>query len=456
MPENAIHARNLVSAVSPGFTTPERLDPYWDHIWSAGSTLTWRSHDSATAQVIAGLGGLPAAHRISEAEAWARLESPKSRNSLLRFLATIQMFRTSTGEQVEALSGARGAANVLSGLVAAAFRVGLIELGSPAAGLTRSETSNRGTLYRPTTSKAIDRITNRLTYPEWVSLTGGIAWDRGGQFDRHNVLATELGLRLAEYCDVGTVLGEKLSTVDLLAGSGIGFGQLKGDTKSADLTVVRPDGLRIAVEITATLGASFEKKVERWARLLNERPMDDSGLSVVFVIAPPHGASANSVRADTYKVIASVVRRFPGTVRESIDTRIAVASWTDWFPERHMIEPGFFSMAVTMPSGMSDGKMIWKETELLNTSTYPFIPSRPELNAILENAHLLWGTPVWLRDHRRAPSLIPTIMRHAGVGTIPIPYSKTLRDVAPGGHVLGKGKGAVGDTKMPKRLLPYM
>ena len=450
------HSIDLLSPAASGLTTPERLDPYWDRIWANGSTVTWRSYESAEAQVIAGLGALPSAHRIAEADAWRQLESPQTRKALLRFLSVLGTWRTMTAEQAETLSGSRGTSKVLSGLIAAAFRAGILELGSPAAGLIRESTSNRGILYRPSNSKAVQRILDNLTYPEWVSLTGGQKWDQGGQFDRHNVLATELGLRVAEYCDVATVVGEKLSTIDLLAGSGIGWGPLTGDTRSADLTIVRPDGLKIAVEITASTSANFSRKVERWARLLNDRPMDESGLAVVFVIAPPHGASATAVRTETYKTIAAVARRFPGTVRESIASRIGVANWTTWFPERHLVSTSFFPLSVDMPAEMVNGAMTWQQAEMLNPKTYRYSPNHLGLTAILDNMHLLWGTPVWLRDHRRAPSLIPTIMERSGVSAVPIPYSKTLRDVTPGGHVPGKGKGAVGDTKMPKRLLPYM
>ena len=452
-----LHTLDLLSPAASGFTTPERLDPYWDRIWANGSTVTWRSYDSAEAQVIAGLGGLPSAHRISEADAWRQLDSRQTRKALLRFLAVLGAWRTMTGEQAEALSGSRGTSKTQSGLIAAAFRAGILELGSSAAGLIRGSTSSRGTLYRPSNSKAVQRILDSLTYPEWVSLTGGQEWNQGGQFDRHNVLATELGLRVGEYCDVATVLGEQLSTIDLLGGSGIGWEPLRGDTRSADLTIVRPDGLRIAVEITASTSANFSRKVERWARLLNDRPMDESGLAVVFVIAPPQGMSANAVRTETYKTIAAVARRFPGTVRESISSRIGVANWNNWFPERHHVSTSFFPLTVDMPAGMVKGVMTWQQTEMLNPKAYRYSPRHRELVAILDNMHLLWSAPIWLRDHSRAPSLIPAILERSGGSATPIPFAKTVRDVVtPGGHVPGKGKGAVCDTKMPRRLLPYM
>ena len=452
-PLEAFNAADLLSPIESGFSTPERLDPYWDQLWTSGSSVNWTSYESAERHMTAGLGNLPQAMLMTEEEAWEKLLSPYTFPQLLRFLAVIGSWRTVSGEQVEALSGCVGSSNVLSRLMAAAFRVGLIDFGSASSGLKRSATSNRGVLYRPTNSKAIERIFETLTYPEWVSMTGGLSWERGGQFDRHNILSTELGLRAAEYCDVSTLLGEKFSTADLLAGSGIGWETLKGDTKSADLTVVRTDGLKIAIEVTASLGANFTRKVEKWAELLNDRPMNESGLSVVFLIAPPHGTNANTVRSETYKAVSAVVRRYPGTARESIASRIGVASWTEWFPERHMIAPRFLTMTVDRPSGMETGEMTWTETELLSSS-YAYTPKHAGLTAILDNAHLLWSAPLWLRDFRKAPSLVPTIMAHMEITDIP--YSKPKRSGRAAGHQPGKAKGAVKDTKMPKRLLPYM
>ena len=81
----------------------------------------------------------------------------------------------------------------------------------------------RTAVYRPSNTTVFDkRVAPHLTFPEWVSVTGGQPWSSASQFDRHNLLAAELGLRLFEYADIGTVLGEKLSSIELLAGSGLG------------------------------------------------------------------------------------------------------------------------------------------------------------------------------------------------------------------------------------------
>ena len=63
-------------------------------------------------------------------------------------------------------------------------------------------------MYRPAHTKVFDTVLSpRLTFPEWVAVTGGQPWSSASQFDRHNLLAAELGLRLLEYADVGDRAG---------------------------------------------------------------------------------------------------------------------------------------------------------------------------------------------------------------------------------------------------------
>jgi hypothetical protein len=89
-------------------------------------------------------------------------------------------------------------------------------------------------LHRPV-DNGLDPISDVLVYADWVAVTGGYPWTRGHQQDRHNLLATELGMRIAELGDVGAVLGESLSRHDLLSP------RFAGDTanRCADLAVLQ-------------------------------------------------------------------------------------------------------------------------------------------------------------------------------------------------------------------------
>lgn len=446
----AFHADFLSSSASPGLQAHERLDPFWDRLWDSGSSLTWRSWTSMTAQADAGLGSVPTAHQLSEPEAWEVLTSPRRFKEVLRLLACLHTFRTMTAEQAAAASGCPAAAKVRSPIISALFRLEVIEIGSAAAGLTRTHATDRAVMYRLGRGKAVDRLIGDLTWVEWLSITGGQPWRPGGQYDRHNALATELGLRIAEYTDVAAVLGESLSTIDLLAGSGIGSQSLSGDTRSADLCIVRSDGLKIAVEVTASTGHTFTSKVERWAKLLNDVPLSRSGLVVLFLTAPAAGGPPGALVGTVRKEVARVVRRYPGTASETIGQKIFVATWPQWNPGRHLLTDSLVTMTADAAAGMRDGAMTWKPVEILNQRALPYQPATAGLTAILDNCHLLWGMPHWLRDHHQAPDMTPLVV------PADIPYARPARPGRTKGHEPGTPKGAVGRTTVPKRLLPYM
>nr|WP_249336228.1 hypothetical protein [Sinomonas gamaensis] len=223
---------------------------------------------------------------------------------------------------------------------------------------------SRGAIYRPSTTGAFEKhIVPTLTWPEWVAVTAGYPWSGGSQFDRHNILAAELALRAAEYLpEVGAVLGEKLSTMDLYAGSGLGKEWPATDNRRADGTLVRNDGLRIAIEVTATASAALEKKVRRWAELLRERPLETSGLVVVFVAAPhpdrPKGTGSDPVHG-LYRRIAKVLSAFPRTGADSPAARIGVVSWDEWFPARHELSEDFFTLAADFALADGAGRERW-------------------------------------------------------------------------------------------------
>src|SRR5699024_12495167 len=111
-----------------------------------------------------------------------------------------------------------------------------------------------------------------LTFAEHVAVTGGQGWDSAHRFDRHNVLTTELALRVAEFCDVATVLGEKqMGLPALLDAAEINPAQ-EDLGRKLDAGLVRRDGLLIAIETTASVGESFRRKVTKWAQSLQRHP----------------------------------------------------------------------------------------------------------------------------------------------------------------------------------------
>ena len=410
--------------VTARFGASDRLDPYWDGMWSNGTSATWLSNELAQRHIRSGLGVLPAHMLMTPERAAQILRSAKSRGVRLSALGAVDQWRTMSGEQLAAVTGWPQLASTRSNVLLAAFTAGVLDFGEFATPLRRGKALDRARLVRPSKSQAFDEtILPTLTQQERVSVTAGYPWDFRRQYDRHNLLSTELGLRVAEFCEVGTVLGEKLSTADLLTWSGLGRTGKCPDHGAADLTVVRSDGLRVAVELTASSGQDFAAKVRRWARLLSSNSLASSGVVILFVEAAPpgtavHTSSRQHLFAQVTKQIARVVTEFPGTAGDRVAARIGVARWEDWFPASHQATRGFVSMDAVRPTGPPGAR--WEPVSLLDPFDMVFEPHRPEaMTAVVGNASMLLGVPHWLRRADHAPLLWPRMMEAAGLDELP-------------------------------------
>lgn len=429
---------------TPGLGAADRLDPYFDGMWTQGSSAVWVSQRLARAQVDAGLARMPRALDMSQQEALEALGSSRSFGPRLAALGVLDQWRTCSAEQLAAMTGWSRLATGDPLAMVPLFALGVVDRGSFASALLPGASSNRSVLYRPSRSDAFEEhVAPLLSFEQKVAVTGGAPWDFRRQFDRHNLLSVELGLRIAQFCEVGTVLGEKLSTVDLLAGSGVGA-PLVADSRAADLTVVRSDGARIAVEITANAGPGFEDKVRRWARLLASRPMATSGLTVLFVEAAPHDGdyrygAGPSVRAQVYKAVAKVVRDFPGTGADRVAERIGVVSWSQWFPRKGAATAEMTRMEVDRPTGPPSDR--WQRASLLDVVDLPLQEANPgALTAVIDNAAVLLGVPHWLRSGRTAPPLWPAVTGPVGWSGLPCPpLTRPGRARAPRGASIGVG-----------------
>ncbi len=431
---------------------PARFDPYWGGMWSGGSSATWVSHGLARLQHASGLGAFPDEMVADRGEALDRFMHQASKstytlNDRLSFLGVVHGWRTCNAQQVAAMIGNASLAKPTSKVATAAFASGLVDLAAPSL-LRRGPVFGPESLYRPGRVEAFESLNERLTWAEWLSVTGGQAWTSGGQFDRHNLLATELGLRLAEYTEVGTVLGERFSTVDLLTGSGVGRAEVRGDRRTADMVVVRGDGMRVAVEVTATVSPYFDSKVERWARLLAESPFPATGLTVVFLVAQPvDDVDATRLRSKTYQAVMRAVRKHPGVSVDPTALRIGVATWREWFPSAHTASEAFLTLRAHRPV---DG---WSDADFLDPGSVPFAAADPALmRAVFDNASMLGQTPYWLREPSRAPSLAPELLAANGLAAVPAFHAGP--DPATGPVVdTTASRGVTPAPRLPKRLL---
>ncbi|EMY33552.1 hypothetical protein D477_014161 [Arthrobacter crystallopoietes BAB-32] len=450
-PEGVVEAELIPSACTDdSVAAHNRRDPYWDQLWAPGSQAVWATAAMARTRGEHGTGKVRAEFLLDQGEALERLLTGRGWKEKLACWAALDSWRTLTAEQMAAVTGHRNLATETYSSISASFSLGLLDIGTFSNPLANTG-STRSAIYRPGARQVFeDMVAPQLTWPEWFSVTGGQPWSNTGLHDRHNILTTELLLRAAEYLPVGAVLGEKFATVDLLAGTGLGKSLTKADNRRADGVIVREDGLRIAVELTASTSQGFESKVRRWAQLISERPLETSGLVVLFVAAPhPErtSRSGNDPRKGIYRDVLKVLREFPGTGPDSPAARIGVANWEEWFPGRHLLSEAFFNMGADFAVNDATGAERWQRRELLGD--YAFTPWHTfDATAVIDNAPLLAATPHWLRagDHTH---LIGSPQERAGV-TTPVP--------APRRPELAKGRGlheAVGAAG-PAGLLPRL
>lgn len=428
-----------------------RADPYWDELWAPGSQALWSTGHAVRQRQLRGQVSKRARRIMAEAEAMRLLTVNRGRADRHSTWAALQSWRTLTAEQLAALSGSRLVLDPDYSQIQASFALDLIDIGILANYADGKPGFGRHTLYRLASSDAFDKLIEpTLTGPEWLSVTAGQPWSAGGQYDRHNVLAAELALRASEYLPIGAVMGEQLSSVDLLAGAGIGKKLPKADNRRADGTLIREDGLRIAFELTATASPSFESKVRRWAELIAARPLETSGLTVVFVAAPHPDRTrgrTSDPRSAIYKKVTQVLREFPGRGQDSPAARIGIAHWEEWFPDRHLMSESFFNLDADFALNDATGPDKWVRRSML--TDYPFTPWHTfDATAVLENSRLLAATPHWLRtgDHT---GMIGSPMDRAGAT---VPHPEPAKPHLSKGRPLGAAIGNGGDAKLPRRL----
>lgn len=440
--------------VHPQVASARRLDPYWDGLWASGSTASWVNARTTLRQEASGLVRRPHYLRHSPESAWAEFTKARGWRRRVEMLGALWSWRTLTAQQLAAMTGspsmAGNASAVHDGMLA-----GLLDEGVFASGLLRTQLASEATLVRPAAGDVFDKhLAPLLTYPERVLVTGGRAYTTGGAFDRHNLLTAELGLRAAEFTDVGTVLGESLAGLDDLVGTGLGNAPV-ASRRAGDAVLVRPDGMRVVVEMTASITPFFRQKVANWAKVLTEHSMASSGLTVLFVGAPapdrhtPGEARqfANRMR----KAVTAAVREHPGIPGRASADRIGVAMWEDYFPAPGMVSEDFLSLAAWRRDGNGQGGSQWGRAGMLDVFDTPFEPlSSFDAQAIISQSAAIASAPVWLRRGQPELPLHQVAMCQAGLERPLVTVPRDARDRP--SHIPGVFRGPGANAKVPLRL----
>lgn len=253
------------------------------------------------------------------------------------------------------------------------YRAGLVERGRFVAENWQRPLDN---VYRLRVDKPLKRWLAGLDDDDLCAVTLCLAPGAPAYFVRHNLLVSELALRLQETAPVPlqAIYGERFAASARLL-PGVSRRQLYGDC-----AIVRADGLRVVVEL---LQCQRERdtleKMTAWGKALSQGPLDELGTVVVFVNAYGAGEAGHVTKA-TFLRRCQATALSPealgtsteGTARARM--AIHIASWRDWFPGDRLISTDFASLKVCYcPDGTS-----WQHTSLLAPpGSVPFRPADP-------------------------------------------------------------------------------
>lgn len=387
-------------AASPA--TRERQDPFFDPLWP-GPNAFWTNREAvarlASGGVTSPLTKLLVDAPEAERSLRNRLKSAQHGAPVIRVLAALHAWRTATLEQLAALTGDSAVMNTRSSLVADLFSAGLIELGTFGP-WTKPERRHRQDfdLMRLGHKRNLAPFARSLREDLRLRLTDGDGWVNTPPYERHDVLALELGLRASEFIpSVSGVLGERFSRLNRLAAGP--FSPADEWRSSADVTLLRRDGTAIAVELTANTSQTFSGKVSRWVQLLAD-PYYGRELCVVFLLAPRQD-KPGEITALRTRVERQIKSRIVRTLRTAAAPRIVVASWSDWFPDRHVIGAQFQHLrGRVFEPGRGDEWTSIRLIEAPPTTPGSDFPSR-RAASLLRHAAALDQTPRWLQNGER-------------------------------------------------------
>lgn len=359
-----------------------RTDPFWSGMWEGGPSASWWSREVADAAQAAGMvqvGGRDA--RWGDvACARGLVMSGRGVQTRLRLLASILMWRTVTAEQLMSIANVSIDPKRWAD-IAMLWSAGLIERGRI---VTPFRSASMPEMFRPLRDSTIEGWVDRLGFDDWLHLTSSHPWTRGPSHDRHNVLATELGLRIAETCDVAMIVGERLSAHTMISPT-----PFAGQSKfaSADATVVRHDGMRIAIEVTAShVAETTRRKISRWVELLRAN-IDNRGIAVCFVEAG--GMRDTEVFRVLRTEIAQAVASEPNRkVKAMLSESLTVARWRWWFPQLDETSDRLANLEVSRVNLHGD----WVPSSLLDP--YEVDSPTSDQSFIIGEAEHIWGSLV--------------------------------------------------------------
>lgn len=432
---------HLPTRLSGNSRAPSALDPY-DELLADGGQMPYAiSFDVAQRMVDAGRHKMPAAYRRAKSTFDPREQAPSRLNAAINLLGVLLSWGAVTNNQAASFVGVPALADPRCDLVADLFASGLLNLHSPFLGLSAGVAGDGTAVYQLGDGRTLARFIERLSVAEATALTGGRPVRPPAVNVRHDVLAAELALRAATHLQIGAVLGPRFSTYADLAAPGSRLSEKAG---GPDLVLVRDDGLRIAVELTTSIGKGFGDKVQNWTDLLIQKPFVASGMTVVFLVAPSRVSRlrrGDRVRRAVYSHVASPKHA------TYLRKQVGVATWQEWFPRPWTASHRFAALEVDQLNSAGDGwerRATWDPSDLtLETN------DRRYLRSVISAASLLSQTPFSLR-HEQEPASISSALLRSEVG-MPKPADPLRKDA--GRRVPGARHGVASAARIPARLI---
>ena len=378
--------------VTPGFGPGDRCDPFWSIPWanqSGGAAIIWRSLESERAVAAAGIrtplrpGGR--GHQpLTQEAAIALLNKRRSRRITL---GAINLWRAITSQQLAAITGQSGLASSRSDETALLFDAGLVQRGRVCyAGRALAEFPE---VFRPNPQAGKIDLRQHLRYADWMGVTLGTPPLQGHQYDRHNLLATELSLRAAELCPLRSVLGESAAGWPRLFDSKL----RPNPHRSADAVWVRDDGLKIAIEVTATFTAATATKIEQLAELLARDTT--KSILILFVLAA-HPGSDHELEAG--RRLRQAIRKSSHASRSrvlaKVSDRLLIMSWRSAFPGPGLVSRDFVPLRAQKYSSAGNS---WVAVDLLDPYEIQFDGDPYVVEETSHNLNSVFGTPWHMR-----------------------------------------------------------
>lgn len=389
----------LPSPVRPvAASSARRADPFFGRMWASGTggqQLSWLSYDQAVESERVGTYRMSAKDSAwKPSEALDYMLGHHDRTMALATLGAAFGWHVATEQQVAAIVG-YNRVQPFNEMGRAMWVAGLLQRGRFVADAW--ERSHRLPMaWRQNPAAPVDRLFSEIRYREWLGVTGGQPWRAPNLLGRHGMLATELSLRVAEFChSVAAVYGERFS----------GWGTVLPPScvpvpteRTADATWVREDGLRIIVEIMASRAPSTFLKAGRWVdALARDRNRE---VFLLFVDASMDAEADSSAR----NAVLRYMRQSLDASLAGVDDRIAFTKWRDWFPKSGVLTEDFLSLRCRT-ANMEPISLLDPFCATFGGTTRPGV----------DNASLIYSVPKWQRARLPTPNLEPLIRHAAGL-----------------------------------------